>query len=100
MISAFMAALAHRDPSARLLATYGDYAWNVLEDHELGLRMTEEAVATAPHEPAYYITEIRMLSVSGQRHEAQIALDKLEKLNIGGRLDDSIQELKETLGAM
>ncbi len=31
MMEAFMAALSHPDPSARLLATYGDYAWNVLE---------------------------------------------------------------------
>ncbi|HEY8586612.1 MAG TPA: hypothetical protein VIL60_07735 [Rhodanobacter sp.] len=93
MIQAFLAALAHPNPSARLLATYGDYAWNVLEDHELGLRMTQEAVQAQPQEPAYQITLIRMLAAQGNKAEADAALKRLEALNIGGRLDGSLREL-------
>lgn len=98
MMNAFMAALAHSDPSARLLATYGDYAWNVLEDHALGERMTEEAVKTSPYEPAYQITLIRMLAAQGRMDEAHQAIQQLKKLNVGGRLDEELDALRIRLG--
>jgi protein O-mannosyl-transferase len=98
MIDAFMAALSHPNPSARLLATYGDYAWNVIEDHDLGERMTEEAVKARPNEPAYQITLIRMLVVQGRKAEARDALKQLETLNIGGQLNNSLSELRALLG--
>lgn len=93
MTESFMAALTHPNPSARLLATYGDYAWNVLGDHALGERMTKEAVQTSPQEPAYQITLIRMLVAQGRKGEASNALRKLNLLNTGGRLNGSLQEL-------
>lgn len=98
MTAAFLAALAHDNPSARLLATYGDYAWNVLHDRELGLRMTEEATGTAPDEPAYRITQTRMLIALDRPDEAQEAYRQLEKLNIGGHLDTSIRDLRNRIG--
>jgi hypothetical protein len=98
MIQVFLAALAHPKPSARLLATYGDYAWNVLNDHTLGLRMTKEAVSTQPTEPAYQITLIRMLAAQGEKVEAEAAIKKLETLNIGGRLDNSLSGLRALPG--
>jgi protein O-mannosyl-transferase len=98
MVNAFMAALAHPDPSARLLATYGDYAWNVLDDHSLGEHMTEEAVKASPYEPAYQITLIRMLAAQGRTPEANEALKQLENLNIGGRLNGSLAELRTLPG--
>jgi protein O-mannosyl-transferase len=94
MMEAFMAALAHPNPSARLLATYGDYAWNVLEDHALGERMTKEAVKVSPNEPAYQITLIRMLAAQGRKAEASRALEQLQSLNLGGQLDNSLIELR------
>ncbi|WP_426663145.1 tetratricopeptide repeat protein [Rhodanobacter aciditrophus] len=97
MVQAFEAALDHADPSARLQATYGDYAWNVLGNHALGLRMIEGAVKTAPNEPAYRITQIRMLAAEGRWDEAREALTKLKSLNIGGRLNDTIDDLNRLL---
>lgn len=97
MMNSFMAALAHPDPSARLLATYGDYAWNVLEDHALGERMTEEAVKASPYEPAYQITLIRMLAAQGRMDQAHQAIQRLQKLNIGGRLDEELDALRVRL---
>ena len=94
MMQAFLAALSHQNPSARLLATYGDYAWNVLDDHALGERMTAEAVRTAPDEPAYLITQVRMLAAQGRDAEAKQALKQLESLNIGGRLNSGLKELR------
>jgi protein O-mannosyl-transferase len=98
MVELFTAALAHPDPSARLLATYGDYAWNVLDDHKLGERMTKEAVKASPGEPAYQITLIRMLAAQGHDVEAELALRKLTALNIGGRLDQDLSILRALPG--
>jgi len=98
MLEAFMAALSHPDPDARLLAMYGDYAWNVLEDHQLGLRMTQQAVKVSPDEPAYQITLIRMLAAQGRTAEAEQALHQLATLNYGDRLDHSLAELRKLPG--
>ena len=98
MMESFMAALAHPSPSARLLATYGDYAWNVLNDPSLGERMTEEAIKTSPNEPAYQITLIRMLIAQGRKVEAEQALRKLNSLNIGGRLNQDLSALRALPG--
>lgn len=98
MVEAYLAALSHPDPSARLLAMYGDYAWNVLHDHELGLRMTLSAVAAAPNEPAYRITQIRMLVACNHINEAHLALKQLKTLNIGGHLDSNLAGLERLPG--
>jgi hypothetical protein len=92
LTAAFDAALAHPDPGARLLATYGDYAWNVLDNQILGEQLTQHAVNVAPNEPAYMITLIRMLVARGQSANARTVLKQLQRLNIGGRLDSSIAE--------
>jgi hypothetical protein len=97
MMDAFVAALSHPRPSARLLATYGDYAWNVLEDRPLALRMANAAVAAGPNEPAYLITLARMLIANGDSAKARGIIDQLERLNISGRLDDSISALRTVL---
>jgi Flp pilus assembly protein TadD len=80
------------------LATYSDYAWNVLDDHALGLRMAREAARANPDEPAYLITLVRMLAASGRGEEAKQALAQLEKLNIGNRLATSLAELRSLPG--
>jgi hypothetical protein len=97
MIDAYLAALSHQPPSARLLSMYGDYAWNVLDDHALGERMTADAVMAAPSEPAYRITWVRMLAVMGRKTEARAAVQGLRVLDIGGRLDASIKELEKLI---
>jgi protein O-mannosyl-transferase len=91
MMQAFMAALSHPRPSARLLATYGDYAWNVLDDRALGERMIAEAIKASPNEPAYQVTLISMLAAQGQREAADKAIRQLETLNTGGRLDSTLK---------
>lgn len=99
MKNAFTAALSHPNPSARLLATYGDYAWNVLDDRALGIRMIMAAVQASPSEPAYQITLIRMLGAENRSVEAKQALKRLQSLNIGGRLDTNLAQLR-TLQAL
>lgn len=99
MIEAFIAALSHPNPSARLLANYGDYAWNMLGERGLGLRMTEAAVKAAPSEPAYRITLVRMLIVCEDRDVIPLQMQALRSMNIGDRLGGSIRSLQQQIDA-
>ena len=98
MIDAFMAALSHPDPSARLLATYGDYAWNVLDDHELGERMTEAPSEASPERTGLSDHLDPHAGGAGRTTEAGRRSKQLETLNIGGRLDRSLDELRALAG--
>ncbi|WP_158885981.1 hypothetical protein [Rhodanobacter sp. L36] len=98
MVDAYNAALSHSAPGARLQSMYGDYAWNVLHDHDLGERMTAAAVQNATNEPAYRITLARMLVAQGRVREAQEVVQQLQRLNYGGRLDAQIAELNVLTG--
>lgn len=99
MMDAFMAALSHPNPSARLLANYADYGWNVLGDRELGLRMAEAAVKADPSESAYRITLVRMLIVLGDKGAIPLQMQALRSMNIGDRLGDSIRSLQQQIDA-
>jgi protein O-mannosyl-transferase len=94
MTEAYLAAITNHQPSARLLSMYADYAWNVLGDHSLGLRMAYQTTKLAPTEPAYRITLARMLIAQGQSTEADQQIDALRQLNLGGRLSSSIESLE------
>ncbi|GAB3793473.1 tetratricopeptide repeat protein [Dyella agri] len=98
MVQAFEAALDHPGPSARLQSTYSDYAWNVLGNHALGLHMIQGAVKDAPNEPAYRITLVRMLVAAGSIDKAREELPPLYRLNVGGRLDRNLSELRSLPG--
>jgi hypothetical protein len=100
LTGAYFAALSHPHPSARLQATYADYAWNVLSDRPLGLRMAKAAVETAPNEPAYRVTETRMLIALGQGAAAQTSLSKLSTMNIGGSLEKELQTLRGSIAEL
>jgi hypothetical protein len=97
MTSAFQAALSHSPPSARLLAAYSDYTWNLLNDRRKALGLAIEATRVAPGEPAYWLTLARMQLALGQRTEAGRSLKHLEQLNIGGALDLELTELKAAI---
>jgi hypothetical protein len=94
----FLAALTHPTPSARLMAIYGDFAWNRLNDRALGQRMLEGAVRAKPDEPAYRITLIRMLIATGALHAAREERAELAAQNIGGALDEEIASVDKLLG--
>jgi len=97
MVEAFQTALLHPEPGARLLATYGDYAWNVLGDRKLGMRMTVDASASAPNEPAYHITLARMYLTQGDYTLAEKQIETLRALDLGGRLDNQLFPLENEL---
>lgn len=93
MNQAYLAAIKN-SPSPRLLSMYADFAWNILQDRPLGERMASASVSAAPNEPAYHITLARMFIAEGQTAKVEQQIAALESLNLGGRLDDSIAELK------
>ncbi len=95
MQAAFEAAVSHPDTDARLWATYGDYTWNVLGEHDRGLARIRRAVDIDPGEPAYRITLARMYTVLGDLPSAEAQIQALEKLDIGGELDGSIASLRQ-----
>ncbi|PTU30786.1 hypothetical protein CJD38_14295 [Stenotrophobium rhamnosiphilum] len=94
MLQAFLAALSHPYPSARLLAIYGTYAWNVMGDRTLGEKMLAEAVALAPSQTPYRITLAKMLILQGRKNDADQEIAKLELLNLGGRLNADMAALR------
>lgn len=97
MVRAFVAGLSHPQPDARLLAAYTDYAWNVMGDHKLGLRMAKATVAADAKEPAYRITLLRMLVAAKQPDAARKQLAALQKFNIGGSLDKQIRDARRLI---
>lgn len=93
LLSAYLAALNHTGPSARLLAMYGNFAWNSLNDRELGLRALQDAVRARPAEAAYRVTLARMLVAVDRREEALDQRKALSDMNVGGALDNDIASL-------
>ena len=93
MTMAFLAALNHHNPSARLLAMYADFAWNSLGDRDVGLRAAQDAVRARPSEAAYHVTLARMLVAAGRIQEAKAQRDTLARMNVGGSLNDDIASL-------
>jgi len=99
LLDAFLAALSHPQPTARLLAMYGDFSWNLLGDRVLGERMTASAVLASPSEPAYRITHLRMLIAMDRKTDAQTELQALQRLNFNGRIKEDIEMAKAAIDA-
>lgn len=97
MVEAFLAALSHPNPSGRLLSMYSDYAWNMLGDHNLGIRMAKQACAATPSEPAYWITLARMQINAGDLQGARQSVVRIERLSVAGSLSSAIDELTQLL---
>lgn len=93
MVETFLVALSHPTPSARVLAAYGDYAWNVLKDKPLALELAKDAAVSAPTEPEYLITLLKMQIVMGQDVAASDTMEKLNEMNIGGRLNNRLSSV-------
>jgi hypothetical protein len=55
-------------------------------------------VLAQPAEPAYRITEIRMLAALGRTESARDQYHQLERMNVGGSLDDSLRSLRAVVG--
>lgn len=97
LLRIYAAAISHPERSPRLVANYGDFAWNQLNDHTLAAAMLSEAVRNKPNEPAYRITLIRMLMALDRRDEAKAQRDQLAHMNVGGALDNDLRTIDAAL---
>jgi hypothetical protein len=97
LLGAFLAAVSHPHPSARLLAMYADFAWTNLKDTKLALSLQRGAVEGAPREMAYRLTLARMALATGYPEDARIQLGAIKENNLGGRYADDIGRLEEQL---
>ncbi|MGA7437412.1 MAG: hypothetical protein WBW32_04690 [Luteibacter sp.] len=95
--SAFLAAMAHPQPSGRLLAMYADFVWTTLGDQTLALSIQERAVKATSGEPAYRISLARMLIVQGRPGDAETQIGFIQAANIGGRFNDDLSRLRRQL---
>lgn len=93
LLKAFLAALSQPSPSARLLAIYGAYAWNVMEDRTLGINMLTEAVKISPNQAPFRITLAKMLILKSDAINADEQIMVLQHLNTAGHLDANLLEL-------
>lgn len=99
MVRAFATALDYPHPSARLQAMYGDYAMGVLRDRALAIRMVRGAIDTYPSEPTYHVTLARFQIIGHDFAGAEEQLAQLSAMNLGGNLDEKIDELRKQLAA-
>lgn len=78
MVGMYGAALS-RGPNPTVLASYGKYALNVLDDAPLALRLWSDAVARAPNDGQLRYNRARLLLLMGRRDEARAELDALAR---------------------
>ena len=76
MVGMYDAALS-RAPNPTVLASYGKYALNVLDDAPLALRLWTDAVARAPNNGQLRYNRARLLLLLGRRDEARAERDTL-----------------------
>jgi hypothetical protein len=74
LLSAFLAALEHPQPSGRLLALYGTFAANQLHDYGLAERMLGDALAQPPAPPLVRISLAKVLALEGKAEQARQVL--------------------------
>ena len=97
LVDAFLLALAHPNPSPRLLAMYANFAWSVIDDRALALSVQRKAVEAAPNEMAYRTGLARMAIQTGDIRTAQAQVAAMRSANVGGRYDDDIEPLEVSI---
>lgn len=85
--------------SSRLRAIYANYAFNVIGDAELAMRVMREAVALAPQDPDYRSWLVRMGLASNllEPVEAKEAMELLSRSKGRGAHAQDVQRLRQWL---
>lgn len=96
MLDTFATALTH-GPSANLLSTYANYAFNVLGDSELALRLLDETITLEPKEPEHRVGLVRVLIALDRFDEAQTQIAALRRLGRLDQYDDKAELLEQRL---
>jgi hypothetical protein len=99
LLPPFIAALSHPQRSARLLAMYADYLWNLLDDRSLSVKVMREAVQKAPREPGYRVGLAIRLAATGDKAGAREQRAKLASMNVAGAFDEDVARIDQALAA-
>lgn len=78
LLTAFLTALSHGNPGARLLGIYGAFAANELGDYPLAARSLADAARLSPETPAYRLDLVSVLILEGDLAGASGELAKLQ----------------------
>jgi hypothetical protein len=97
MLATFGAAMP-RGPHPEVYNIYANYVWNIARDHELGLRLWQEAMRIQPAEAQYHVSVIRALTVLGRRDEARREIQVLRKMGRLGAYAAKADRLEAALG--
>ena len=79
MLPVFLAAMNHPQPGARLMALYGAFAANQMNDLALASRLFRDAVALSPGIVGYRIDLARILYLQGEFIQASAILHQLSE---------------------
>ena len=98
LLAAFLGALNHQSPSARLLATYGAFAANELGDYALSARVLHDAATMSPEIMGYRIELANALALEGKPKEAEQILNQLDPTELDRTEIRQVDELRSRLG--
>jgi hypothetical protein len=94
MVNTFLAAL-QQGPNAEVLNIYGNYAFNVLHDPDLALRLWDDAAKLAPNVVQYQVTLARLMIASGRPDLAGPYIAKVRQLGRWGQNDALAHEMEQ-----
>jgi protein O-mannosyl-transferase len=97
---AFAAATSHPGGYAQLLASYGQFAFNYLNDTKLAEEQTRLAIRQSPNDAVARSNLVSLLIALHRPDEAELALIELRKLNRVNELDRKIDELTTQLARL
>lgn len=99
LLNAFLAALDHPAPSARLLAVYGGFAANALGDYAAAERALADAVMQMPTAAEVRMDLVAVLILQGQSGRARAELDQLRHGSLGSAETARFNRLEDALRA-
>ena len=96
LLRTFLEVMSHNPASAAAHTLYANFAWNVLTDHALAIRLQREAVALAPANLGMRVALAKFLLASGQPalvEEGIAVAGALRDADHNGALHAEFQEL-------
>lgn len=104
LLTTFLDVMAANPGSGAAHTLYANFAWNVLHDRELAIRMQRTSVQLAPHYLPFQLALAKFLLASDSsdlRQEGKALFIQLRAQNAHGQLDTGLKELEqlETRGA-
>lgn len=97
LLDAFLAALSHPGPSARLLAAYGAFAANQLHDYALAESAFSDAASASPGNSAFKLDLVEVLILQEKLAAASELLDQLEASELNKPEATHAAELREQI---